>query len=77
MTLPFLVKVVIYMITTMENILWQDEIQMIIYPPITVWHFYQDLEPQWSVKTKDAEGHHLEMDPVSIWGKDDQNQFLG
>lgn len=73
-----LVKVVIYMVikTTMENILWQDEIQMIIHPPITLWHFYQKLEPQKSVIMKDAENQHLEMASVSICRKDVQNQFF-
>lgn len=71
-------EVVIYVIitTTIENILWEDEIQMIIHPSITLWHFYQELERQRSVKMKDTEAQHLEKDPVSMWGRDDQNQFL-
>lgn len=60
MSLPCLVEVVIYMIitTTMENILRQDELQMIIHLPITLRLFYQELEPQRSVKMKDAENQN-------------------
>lgn len=60
----------------MENILRQDEIQMTIHSPITLWHFYQELEPQKPVKMKASENQHLEMAPVSVWGKDDQDYFF-
>jgi len=49
---------------------------MIIYPPITLWHFYQELELQRSVKMKVAENQQLEIAPVSVWGKDDKNPFF-
>lgn len=42
----------------MENILRQDELQMIIHLPITLRLFYQELEPQRSVKMKDAENQN-------------------
>lgn len=63
MALPFLVEVVIYMITaTTENILREDERLMIIHLLITLWHFYHELEPQRSVKMEDAESQYLKMD---------------
>lgn len=43
------IEVLIYIIiTTMENVLQQDEILMIMYLPIILWHFYQELKPQRS-----------------------------
>lgn len=63
MVLPFLVEVVIYMIiTTMENILWEDESRMIIDPLITLWHFCWELKPQMSVKMEDVENQHFKME---------------